>query len=134
MVRVKLYGGRGRSGRPPSVVGKLGVSLFFLFFFAMGSLFEVLTLREFARAVGQQTWKETACTIVGSEVQERDDDDSPYAFTISYQYDYAGQTYTGSAYKRNYYGAGLVFRCSGAGAEISSRLEQLLLCEPGQSR
>ena len=95
----------GDSGRPPSVVGKLGLSLFFLFFFAMGSLFEVFLVREFGRAMGQRAWKKTPCTIVSSEVQERAGDKTPYLSPSSYQYEYAGRSYTGSAYKRNYSGS-----------------------------
>jgi hypothetical protein len=95
----------GDRGRPPSVVGRLGLSLFFLFFSAMGSLFEVFLVREFGRALGQRTWMKTSCQVVSSDVQERPGDKTPYLFAVSYQYEYAGRRYTGSAYKRNYSGS-----------------------------
>jgi hypothetical protein len=91
--------------KPPSVGGRLGLSLFFFFFFALGSLFEVLIIREFGRALGQQSWKKTPCTIVSSEVQERNDSEKPYAFAVSYRYGYGDRFYTGSAYQRNYSGS-----------------------------
>jgi hypothetical protein len=93
------------SGKPPSVAGRLGLSLFFLFFFAMGSLFELFTVREFGRALGQRTWQKTPCQIVSSEVQEHGSSKTPYLFAVSYQYEHAGRPYTGSAYKRNYSGS-----------------------------
>jgi hypothetical protein len=91
--------------KPPSVGGRLGLSLFFFFFFALGSLFEVFIIREFGRALGQRSWKKTPCTIVSSEVQERNDSEKPYAFAVSYRYGYGNRLYAGSAYKRSYSGS-----------------------------
>jgi len=91
--------------KPASILGRLGLSLFFLLFFAMGSLFEVFILREAGRALGQRAWKKTPCTIVTSEVRERSDSESPYAFSISYRYDCGGKTHNGSVYKRGYSGS-----------------------------
>ena len=100
------YHGTGDcAGKPASVLGRLGLSLFFLFFFVMGLLFEVLTLREAGRALGQRAWKKTPCTIVAGEVQERGGGESPYAFSISYRYNYGGNAYSGSVYKRGYSGS-----------------------------
>jgi hypothetical protein len=91
--------------KPASILGRLGLSLFFLFFFAMGSLFEVLILRESGRALGQRSWRKTPCTIITSVVQERGDGESPYAFSISYRYECGGKTHNSSAYKRGYSGS-----------------------------
>ncbi len=85
----------------PSVGARLGLSLFFLFFFVLGSLFEVLLIRQFGQTIGQRFWKKTPCTILGSEVQERSENEEPFAFTVRYQYAYAGQSYTGSRYRRS---------------------------------
>jgi hypothetical protein len=104
MARTSLRG-YGDGGRPPGAVGKLGLSLFFFFFFALGSLFEVLIIREFGRALGQRSWKKIPCTIISSDVQERTDREKPYAFAVHYTYKYGGQPYTGSAYKRRYSGS-----------------------------
>ncbi|MBN1359499.1 MAG: DUF3592 domain-containing protein [Sedimentisphaerales bacterium] len=106
VVRWTHRGSHEQDARAAGVKGKLGLSLFFLVFFAMGSLFEVLTVREFARAIGQRAWKQVPCTIVSSEVQERNDDEEPYAFVVSYRYEHDGQTLAGSAYKRSYSGSG----------------------------
>jgi hypothetical protein len=87
--------------KPSSVAGKFGLSLFFLFFLAMGSLFEVFIVRQFSRALSQHFWKEVACEVVASDVQERSDRELPYAFTVRYRYEYAGPSYTSTRYKRN---------------------------------
>jgi hypothetical protein len=92
-------------GKSPSVAGRLGLSLFFLLFFGLGSLFEVLLIREFGRALGQRAWQKAPCTIVGSEVQERGGNETPYVFAVRYQYEHGGRFYTGSVYKRNYSGS-----------------------------
>jgi hypothetical protein len=105
MVGMDSRGHNGGSGKPPSVVGRLGLSLFFLLFFAMGSLFELFTVREFGRAMGQRTWQKTPCRIVSSEVQEHAGNKTPYLFAVGYQYEHARRSYTGSAYKRNYSGS-----------------------------
>jgi len=102
MGTVDCHGTGDGVSKPASILGRLGLSLFFLFFFAMGSLFEVLILRESGRALGQRSWRKTPCTIVTSEVQERGDGESPYAFIISYRYSYGGKTHSGSVYKRGY--------------------------------
>jgi len=101
MVRMDTRGSGGNVSKPPSILGRFGLSLFFLFFFAMGSLFEVFILREFARAAGQRSWKPVPCTIVASEVREIGGQ-SPYAVAVSYQYDCGGRRYSGSVYKRGY--------------------------------
>ncbi len=99
MVRVNIPGSGDNAGKPASVLGKAGLSLFFLVFFAMGSLFEVLILHEFGRAAGQRFWKRVPCMIVSSEVKEVGGE-SPYVAAISYQYDFGGRQYSGSVYKR----------------------------------
>jgi hypothetical protein len=96
---INTYGSHDSAGKPASIPGRVGLSLFFLFFFAMGSLFEAFILREFGRAAGQRSWKRVPCTIVASEVQEVGGE-SPYAAAISYQYDYGDRRHSGSAYKR----------------------------------
>jgi hypothetical protein len=99
-------GFRRRSGRAPSTIGKLGLSLFFFFFFAIGSLFELFILREIVHVTGQRAWKETPCTIVAGEVQERQEGNEPYVFVVRYRYEYEGRTYEGAGYRRGYAGGG----------------------------
>jgi len=96
---------RTPAGRAIGTGGKFGVSLFFLFFFAMGSLFEVLIVREFARALGQRSWREVPCRVVVSEAKERGDSDKPYAFDVRYEYEYDSLRRTSSSYTRSYRGS-----------------------------
>jgi len=103
MVRI---GSHGHGDKPPGVVGKVGLSLFFFAFFAMGSLFEVLILRDFARAAGQRRWEKVPCTIVASEVQERHGSEEPYVFAVRYRYEHKGRVHEGSVYQRGYHGSG----------------------------
>jgi len=103
MVRIQF---RRRGGPATAAVNRLGLSLFFLFFFGIGSLFELLILREFVRVTGQQAWKKTPCTIVASEVQERQEGGEPYVFTVRYHYEYEGQAHEGTGYRRGYNGGG----------------------------
>ncbi len=104
MVRIDFRGRDRDRSKPAGVAGKFGLSVFFFVFFAMGSLFEVLIVREFARAVGQWSWKKVPCTIAGSEVQEHGGNEEPFAFVVQYKYEYGGRPYTGSAYKRRHSG------------------------------
>jgi hypothetical protein len=69
MVRMDFRGRDGKMGKPVSTGGRLGLTLFLFFFFAMGSLFELFIVREFGRAAGQRTWTKVPCRIVGGTVQ-----------------------------------------------------------------
>jgi hypothetical protein len=91
---------------PAGTGAKLGLSLFFLFFFAIGSLFEILILLGVAQAAGQRTWEQTPCTIVASEVQERQEGGEPYIFVVQYRYEYKGNAREGTGYRRGYNGGG----------------------------
>jgi hypothetical protein len=102
MVTMSFY--RRGGGRPASVMGKLGLSLFFFLFFAIGSFFALVVLQEFGRTAGQRAWKKVPCTILTSEVQEREGDGEPYVFAVRYRYARDGQPYEGSGYRRNYSG------------------------------
>ena len=97
--------GRNNGSQAPSVAGRLGLSLFFFLFFAMGSLFELFLVREFGRVLAQRAWQRVPCTVAGSEVQEQRDNKTPYVFAVQYRYEHAGESFTGSTYKRNYSGS-----------------------------
>jgi Protein of unknown function (DUF3592) len=105
MIRFRNRGSREANTKPAGLGGKLGLSLFFLLFFALGSFFEVAMIRDFGRAVSQRSWQEISCKIVSSEVAERDDDEQPYAFAVRYEYVCDGRSCTGSVYKRSYVGS-----------------------------
>lgn len=104
---VKFSFGRctGRYDKPPTVVGKVGISLFFFVFFGMGLVFEVLIIRELGNAISQRFWKKTACTILASDIEEKPRSDTPYTFTVSYEYEFSSKKYTSAVYKRGYSGS-----------------------------
>lgn len=104
---VKFSFGRrtGRYDKLPTVVGKVGISLFFFVFFGMGLVFEVLIIREFGNAISQRFWKKTACTILASDIEEKPRSDTPYTFTVSYEYEFNSKKYTSAVYKRGYSGS-----------------------------
>ena len=90
--------GSGRS----SIVASFMAGLFFFFFFALGLFFEVVLIREFIRNTAQYTWEKVPCRIVSSTVNQKNTTESPFIFTVSYQYEYNSGTYTSSVYKSNY--------------------------------
>jgi len=105
MIRFRNRGSREANGKPAGLSGKLGLSLFFLLFFTLGSFFEVAIIREFGRAVSQRSWQEVSCKIVSSEVAECNDDEQSYAFAVRYEYVCGGRSCAGSVYKRGYAGS-----------------------------
>ncbi len=105
MIRFRRCHFQDTTGRPAGAGGKLAISLFFFVFFAMGSFFEILTVREFTRAVAQRFWRETPCRIVQSQVEERGGSASPYVFAVRYEYQVGTHTHTGTDYKQGYRGS-----------------------------
>ena len=105
MIRFRHRHFQDTASKSVGLGGKLGMSLFFFCFFAMGSFFEIITIREFAQATAQRSWQETPCKIVDSKVEERSGSESPYTFAVRYEYQVGGRTLTGTAYKRGYRGS-----------------------------
>jgi len=103
MVTVNFY--RRSGGRPPSFAGKLGLSLFFLFFFAIGSFIAWIFAGQLNRVAGQRTWKKVPCTILASEVQQGEDGGGPYVFVVRYRYEFEGRQHEGSGIQRGYAGS-----------------------------
>jgi hypothetical protein len=89
------------SDQPTGCLAKIGVSLFFLVFAAMGSFFMYLIGAEVLKIAQTYTWPQTPCVIQTSEDADSGDDEDPYAFTVTYTYDYEGQTHTSSAFRRD---------------------------------
>lgn len=85
--------------------GKLGLTLFFMVFFLMGSLFEVMIAREFLARAKQRTWRAVPCTITESQIVETGDNDNPYAFQVAFNYQYEGHSYMSNAYASQYRGS-----------------------------
>ncbi|UCD49948.1 MAG: DUF3592 domain-containing protein [Phycisphaerales bacterium] len=105
MVRFRYRGSGDAEGGPRGRGGRFSLSLFFLFFFALGSFFEIVMIRGFSRAVSQRSWQKVSCRIVSSQVAERDDSEEPYTFAVRYEYTQGGRPRTGSVYKRGYTGS-----------------------------
>jgi hypothetical protein len=85
--------------------GKLGLTLFFMFFFLMGSFFEVMIAREFMTRLKQRTWRSTPCTIHSSRAAETQDTDNPYAFRVRFEYQVQGQSRQSETYATHYRGS-----------------------------
>ncbi|MBN2269096.1 MAG: DUF3592 domain-containing protein [Sedimentisphaerales bacterium] len=101
------FGGRRNNragGKPSSIAGRIGGAIFFLFFFAMGMLFEVLVGWEFSKAVRQRFWKQTPCTITASTIEEKPSSNDPYTFKVAYEYEFNSAKYASTTYKRGYKG------------------------------
>jgi hypothetical protein len=109
MAITNFYGqgdpGCKRDGKVAGTGGKIGLTLFFLVFFLMGSLFEVLIARDFLARVKRRTWQSVLCTILQSRVKETDDSDHPYVFQVQYEYQYKGRSYKADSYAVDYRGS-----------------------------
>jgi len=104
MVRFN-FSRRSDHGRASGLIGKLGISLFFLFFFALGTFFEVMIAREFVKVLAQRAWKAHACTILSSGVEDKGRNDNPYVFAVRYEYEFGSKRYESRLYKRGYRGS-----------------------------
>lgn len=82
----------------PGIVGKLGISLFFAAFLAMGLFFLVLLCGEVGKILGTYTWKETAATILGSSVGEKKGASDPFFAEVSFRYQWEGRSYISDKY------------------------------------
>jgi hypothetical protein len=82
-----------------SVAGKIGITLFFSVFFAMGMLFEVLLVREIVRNITSRSWPKVSCTILESSVADDSSQSSPYHFAVKYQYVYQDKTWQSERYQ-----------------------------------
>jgi hypothetical protein len=103
--RIGTHDRAGRHNTVAGTGGKLGLTLFFLVFFLMGSLFEVVIAREFLARVKQRTWRAAPCTITESQVVETGNDDNPYALQVAFNYQYEGHSYQSNTYASQYRGS-----------------------------
>ena len=77
------------SNAPPGVAGRLFLSLFFLVFLGMGSLFAWFIARDAISGLRSWTWKPTECEITTSRVREVDDSGQrtgTFGFEVQYRY------------------------------------------------
>ena len=96
---------RSRSSAPAGIPGKIFASLFFLAFFAIGSVFAYQVGRAVYGMARTWTWRETPCRIVESRVDQNLDEARPFVFRVRYRYDVAGREYEGSTYRATYDGS-----------------------------
>ena len=73
-----------------SIGARIVGSLFFLAFFAMGTLFEVLVVTELIRELATYRWHATPATIDSSGVELTGNDEEPYQLTVTYRYSHGG--------------------------------------------
>ncbi len=85
--------------------GKIGLTLFFLVFFLMGSLFELFIARDLLATVKRHTWQTVPCTLLQSQVKETEDSDHPYALQVKYEYQYDDCSYQADSYAMDYRGS-----------------------------
>jgi hypothetical protein len=83
------------SGNPrgSGVSGRLFGTVFFLIFFGMGLLFVVLVGREVIQRAETYRWPAVRCTILSSGVLTDNSSETPYRFSVRYQYDVGGNVY-----------------------------------------
>jgi len=108
----------------------LAGSLFFLFFFGMGMIFEVLILRDFGKSVGQRFRKKVPCTIVASGVEEKPSSEDPYVFTVQYEYEFNSTKHTSTVYKRGYNGTDKYHKAGGLVERYPAQKETLCYVNP----
>ncbi len=82
--------------KPTSVLGKIGISLFFFVFFAMGAGFCILLAAESFENLSTYSWNATEATI--SQSQADRDKDGDYSLIIRYHYTVNNRPYTSVSY------------------------------------
>ncbi|KPK37950.1 MAG: hypothetical protein AMJ65_13515 [Phycisphaerae bacterium SG8_4] len=103
--REQIDPGRKRDNKVAGTGGRIGLTLFFLVFFLMGSVFELMIAREFLARVKRHTWQGVSCTMLQSQVKETSDSDHPYALEVQYEYQYGGRSYQADCYSMDYRGS-----------------------------
>src|SRR5215813_6765620 len=91
------------SGASLGIAGKLILTLFFLVFLGMGSVFVWLILRDSVSEVQTWTWAKTPCEIIASNVHETGEREKPagnFCFVVRYGYTFKGQQFISETYKR----------------------------------
>jgi len=97
-VEFKLGSSPARDGQ--SAGGRGCLTVFFLVFLAMGSIFTVFILAEATRVAAVWFWPEVDCTVISSGVEETGDDENPYAAAVVFEYEIDGRSVRGSRLTR----------------------------------
>ena len=121
----------------PGVGGRLFISVFFLFFFGMGSVFTWLVAREALAGVRTWTWSKAECQIIRSNVRDtnaRGRKTGDFFVDVQYQYRFQGQNFVSDQFRLQ---AALLRRLRQGGTpgpKIPTRRADDLLCEPETTR
>jgi hypothetical protein len=92
----------GKSNAALGPVGRLGLTLFFLFFFGMGAVFTWLVAREAINGLETWTWSRTVCEIARSSVRETDQkgrNTGQFYVDVEYNYHFGGTAFTSYQYQ-----------------------------------
>jgi hypothetical protein len=81
--------------------GRIGLTLFFGVFFAMGSVFTGFLVRDAVNALRSRTWPTADAEILASSVEMGADD---YRFAVRYRYQYDGRSYESTIFQERYNG------------------------------
>lgn len=95
----------GNEDRPPGIVSKGCLSIFFSIFALMGLGFTGLMCYALYDIALTYTWNRTDCVILESSVQEKADEEDPYWFTVRYTYRHDNRSITSDVYRDNYSGS-----------------------------
>jgi len=129
------FGGGGRKdgcNKPLSICGKAVGSLFFLGFFGIGTVFEVLVIGEFAKNVGERFWEKTLCAVLAAGIEEKPGSNQPYSFTVRYSYEYDSQKYSSTVYKRGYKGSDRYHKARSLAEKYPPGKETVCYVNPGE--
>lgn len=80
------------------ILGRLGLSLFFGVFLAMGLFFLTLLGREVGEVAATYGWKETPATIQSVAVAEKKGAGDPFSPEVTFRYQWEGRTFTSHRY------------------------------------
>lgn len=95
MVTIGITSGGDDGGKPASVLGRVGATLFFAVFLGMGLLFCFLIGRETLRNFETLSWIPTPCVIERSSVAIVEDG---YRLDVAYRYEVSGVARHGQSY------------------------------------
>ncbi len=86
----------------PGVGSRLFITVFFLFFFGMGSVFAWLVAREAVAGVRTWMWPKAECQIIRSNVRETDSrgrKTGDFYINVEYQYAFKGQNFVSDQFR-----------------------------------
>jgi hypothetical protein len=80
-------------------LGRVGMTLFFGVFLAMGLFFLVGMAKDFLGTAATYGWKEVPATVVSSSVTEAGKGSEPFTVAVRFRYQWEGRSYTSDRYQ-----------------------------------